>query len=109
MKVTLAVVQIYDLRIRSVIAEDDIQIAITVDVDQPTGIRAIRGLAEIVSGQNVTPAVAQENPALQWPMPSLNEQNVETVIAIQITDAHVGRGLGSRLEKKDSIVTREDR
>src|SRR2546422_9703314 len=98
MKVTLAIVQIYDLRIRGVIAEHDIQITIPVDVDQPSGIRAVRGLTEIVSGYNVAPAVAEEDPAHPGPMPSVYKHKIKMAIAIQITDAHVGRGIGVRLE-----------
>ncbi len=107
MEVALPIIQVDDLRIWGVIAEHHVQIAIPVNVDQPPRVRALRCIAEIVGGQYVASAVAEEDSTPPGPMSFPDEHNVEIAVSIQITDAHVGGGIGGRLKQKDAIEVRE--
>src|SRR4030095_16189129 len=104
MEAALAIVQVDDLRVWCVITQYDIQIAITINVDQAAGVRAVGLVAEIVRGGKVAPAIAEQHPALERPMPSLDEQDVEIAVAIQIPDTDVGGSLGGRLKQEHPIM-----
>src|SRR6267142_3591632 len=103
MEVALPIVYVDDLRIWCVITQHHIQVAIPINVDQAARVRPIGRVAEIVGRGKVAPAVAEKHPAPERPMPSLDKQNVEIAISIQITHFDVGRRLGSRLKQEHSI------
>ena len=73
---TLPIIEVDDLRVWCVIAEYDIQIAITINVDQAARIRAIGGVAEIVGRRKMAATVTDKHAAHERPMPSFDEQNV---------------------------------
>ena len=107
MELALPIVHVNDLRVWCVITKYDIQIAITVNIDQSARVRPIGQVAEIVGRGKAAPAVAEKHPAPERPMPSLDKQNVEIAISIQITETDVRRSLGGRLKQEHPIKARK--
>ena len=52
-------------------------------------------------------AIAQEHAVHQGPVTTFGEHQIEIVVSIHIADAHVGRGLGSRLQQEHAIESWE--
>src|ERR1051326_682977 len=90
MEMAVAIIQVSNFRIGSIIAEHDIQITIAVEVYQAPRIRAIGCFRQVVGSRKVTASVAEKDAADLWPMPSIDEKKVELSIAIQVTNAHIG-------------------
>jgi hypothetical protein len=106
-EVTLAIVEVDEVRVGRVIAEGYIQGAIAVEVDEIRGVRAIGFLGEVVARREKPSTVAQEDEAHQRPMRPLADHEVGMTIAVHVADAHVRRSLGGLVEYEDAIVARQ--
>ncbi|MBL8782912.1 MAG: hypothetical protein JNL06_18390 [Alphaproteobacteria bacterium] len=72
----LAVVQIEALRVGGVVADDDVEVAVRVEVDDVCGIRAVGRGAEIVPFVEMSLAVAEQNAIGQRPVAALGEDEI---------------------------------
>jgi hypothetical protein len=99
----LAIVQIHELRVGRVVADDDVEITVAVDVDEPARVRTVRRRAEVVGGWKVPGAVAEEDTVDERSVAPLHEDDIEMSIAVHVPDADVGRRLGRGLEKQRAI------
>ena len=103
----MTVIQIHQLRIGVFVADDNIEIAIAIDIDKRCGIRSVRRLAQIMCDRKAAMTVIEEHTVNERRMPPFCKDDVEMAVAVQVTDAHVGRCLGSVLQQQNAIELRE--
>jgi hypothetical protein len=104
LEASLPVVQVHQLRVRRIVADDDVQRTITVHVSETARVRAIRSGAEVVRGSNASAAITKEHAIDERPVTSLGEHDVEMTIAIKVAETDVGRRLGRGLQQQHALV-----
>ena len=99
----LPVVDVDELRVGPVVADDHVQITVAINVDEPSRIGTVCNCAEVVARSKVACAISEKYAIDQRPMTALHEHYVEMAIPVHITDAHVRRRLGRRLEQEHPV------
>jgi hypothetical protein len=98
-KASLPVVQVDELGVRRIVADDHIEVAVAVEVHEPTGVRTIGRRAEVIARLEMTRTVAKQHAVDERPMAALHEDDVESTVSVDVTDADVRRGFGGLLEE----------
>ncbi len=96
----LPVVQVDQLFVGRVVAREDVEIAVAIQVRERRGVGPI-GLRAQVRCDEPALAVVEEHAIEQRLMPALGQHQVEIPVAVEIAHAHVGRILGRRFEEDD--------
>ena len=102
-KTALAIVEINALRIRRVVTDHHIEIAIAIEIHQVRRVRLVGDRSEIVSGGKGAASVTDEHAIDEVPMPTLGEHDVEMPVTIHVADMHVRGVLGCRFQEENAV------
>ena len=73
-EVSLSVIDVNQLRIGPVVADDDIQVTIAVDVHEPSRVRSVRGRAEVVRCRKVAYTISEKDTIDERPMAAFRKE-----------------------------------
>lgn len=87
---SLAVIEVNDLRIRSVIADHDVQKPVAVDVDEHCRKRPVRRSHQVSRERKVAVTVVHQHSTHQGPVSAFRQDDVEIAAAREVTEADIG-------------------
>ena len=99
-ELALAVVQVHELLVWRVIARQDVEILVAVEIGQRRRISPVSSGAKIRRDERAT-AVVQQHAVEKRIVSPLGEDEIEIAVAIEVAHAHVRGRLGRRLELDD--------
>lgn len=102
MKMALAIVQLDQLLIRPVVTNDDVEIAVSIDVGKRCGVGPVGRFAQGLLGEMTLAVVAQDE-IVQRPMPAFCQNDVQIAISIDVPEAYAGGSFTHFLKQQHAI------
>ena len=93
------VVEMDDLRVGLVVADHDVEVTISVQVDEHARVRAIGRASEGIRRLKPTAPITQKDEVFERPVSSFHQHDVLVSIPVHIAHADVGRGRSGILER----------
>src|SRR5580658_6824817 len=106
-EVSSSVIQVDKLAIRRIVADDNVQVAVAIDVRQGRRIGSIRSGAEVAGGETAL-AIIQQHTAVEWPMAALTQDDVGKAVAVEVAHVYACRGFTLFLQKQHPVKGAED-
>jgi hypothetical protein len=95
----MAIVEQDHLGIRRIVAENDVETAVAIEVGERCGVAAVRLVGQRWPGREVALAVAEQDDVREGPVTAFSEHKIQVAVAVEVADADIGTSLGDSLER----------
>jgi hypothetical protein len=95
-------VPVDELAVGVVVADNDVQVAVAIDIGQRRRISAV-GRSPQVSGAEAAAAIVQEHAIEERPVPPFAKDDVQQAVSIEVAHADAGGGFGVFLKQQNAI------
>src|SRR6266496_3754358 len=102
-EVTFSVVEINELLVWSIIPDDEVKVAVNIQIGENRPVGPICPVAEVVPLVEVALPIVQENEIDERPMATLRQDDVKVAVAVEIAQTHIGGGFCLVLENNGAV------
>ena len=106
-EVSFAVIQVDKFAIRRIVADDNVQVAVAIDVRQGRRICSVRSGAEVARGETAL-AIIQQHAIEERPVAALTQDDVGKAVAVEVAHVYACRGFTLFLQKQHAVKGAED-
>src|SRR5690242_17287107 len=104
LKMSLPIIEVDELGVGLVVAEHHVEVAVSVQVSQVSRVGSISGIGQVVPRHEVALAISQQHPAPPRPVSTLDQDQVQVAVSIQVCDADIGRRVGAGIEQEYPVI-----